>query len=36
METIVALGAWSWMIVAAILFVLELAAPGIFLMWFLR
>ena len=28
------LGAWSWMIVAAILFVLELAAPGIFLMWF--
>ena len=34
METIVALGAWSWMIVAAILFALELAAPGIFLMWF--
>ena len=34
METIVALGAWSWMILAAILFVLELLAPGIFFMWF--
>ena len=33
-ETIVALGAWNWMILAAILFVLELLAPGIFLMWF--
>ena len=28
------LGAWSWMIAAAILFVLELLAPGIFFMWF--
>jgi hypothetical protein len=34
METIVELGAWSWMIAAAILFVLELLAPGIFFMWF--
>ena len=34
METIAALGAWNWMILAAILFVLELLAPGIFLMWF--
>jgi inner membrane protein len=28
------LGAWNWMILAALLFVLELAAPGIFFMWF--
>jgi inner membrane protein len=34
METIVAFGAWNWMILAAILFVLELTAPGIFFMWF--
>jgi inner membrane protein len=34
METIIALGAWSWMIAAAILFVLELTVPGIFFMWF--
>ena len=34
METIAELGAWSWMIAAAILFVLELIAPGIFFMWF--
>ena len=34
METILALGAWNWMILAAVLFVLELTAPGIFLMWF--
>lgn len=34
METIVALGAWSWVILAAILFVLELLAPGIFFVWF--
>lgn len=34
METIVALGAWNWMILAAVLFGLELTAPGIFLMWF--
>ena len=34
METLIALGAWNWLILAAILFVLELLAPGIFLMWF--
>src|SRR6188508_2595586 len=34
MATIMALGAWNWMILAAILFVLELTAPGIFFMWF--
>jgi membrane protein implicated in regulation of membrane protease activity len=34
METIAALGPWFWMILAAILFVLELVSPGIFLMWF--
>jgi inner membrane protein len=33
-ETILALGAWNWLILAAILFVLELLAPGIFFMWF--
>jgi len=34
MEAILALGAWNWMILAAVLFVLELVAPGIFFMWF--
>jgi membrane protein implicated in regulation of membrane protease activity len=34
MEMIAALGPWSWMIAAAVLFVLELLAPGIFFMWF--
>ena len=34
MEIFDHLGAWSWMILAAILFVLELAASGIFFMWF--
>ena len=34
MEMIAALGPWSWMIAAAVLFVLELMAPGIFFMWF--
>lgn len=34
METMIALGAWNWMILAAVLFVLELLSPGIFLMWF--
>jgi len=29
-----ALGPWTWMILAAILFVLEVLSPGIFLMWF--
>ena len=34
MQAILELGAWSWMILAAVLFVLELVAPGIFFMWF--
>jgi inner membrane protein len=34
METILALGAWNWMILAVILFTLEVLSPGIFLMWF--
>lgn len=33
-ESILALGAWNWMILAAVLFALELVAPGIFFMWF--
>lgn len=33
-DAIVAFGAWSWMILAAVLLVLEMLAPGIFLMWF--
>lgn len=33
-ETILTLGAWNWMILAAVLLTLELFAPGIFLMWF--
>src|SRR5262245_7211208 len=32
MEVLQHLGAWSWMILAAILFALELTAPGIFFM----
>ena len=34
METIVSLGPWIWLILAACLLVLEMLAPGIFLMWF--
>lgn len=34
MQTILALGAWNWLILAVILFALELLSPGIFLMWF--
>lgn len=34
MHTILALGAWNWMILAAVLLTLELLSPGIFLMWF--
>ncbi len=33
-EAILALGAWNWMILAAVLLMLEMLAPGIFLMWF--
>jgi len=28
------LGPWAWMILAALLFALEVMSPGIFLMWF--
>lgn len=28
------LGAWNWLILAGLFFALELAAPGIFLVWF--
>ena len=31
---IFSLGPWTWMILAAILFALEVMSPGIFLMWF--
>jgi membrane protein implicated in regulation of membrane protease activity len=34
MESIYTLGAWNWMILAAVLFALEVLSPGIFLMWF--
>jgi len=34
MNSLLGLGAWNWMIVAALLLALELLAPGIFLMWF--
>jgi membrane protein implicated in regulation of membrane protease activity len=34
METLAELGAWNWLIIAAILFMLEVVSPGIFLMWF--
>lgn len=30
----VSLGAWNWLILAGLFFVLELLAPGIFLIWF--
>ena len=33
-ETVMALGAWNWMILAAALLALEMVVPGIFLMWF--
>ncbi|MGB2932267.1 MAG: NfeD family protein [Methyloceanibacter sp.] len=34
MEVFADLGPWNWLILAAVLFVLEVMAPGIFLMWF--
>lgn len=34
MEILAKLGIWNWLILAAILFVLEVMSPGIFLMWF--
>jgi membrane protein implicated in regulation of membrane protease activity len=33
MQSIVALGYWNWVIAAAILFLLELLAPGAFMIW---
>ncbi|HET7852531.1 MAG TPA: NfeD family protein [Methyloceanibacter sp.] len=34
MTGILSLGPWTWMILAGILFALEVMSPGIFLMWF--
>ena len=34
MSALFTLGPWTWMIIAAILFALEVMSPGIFLMWF--
>lgn len=33
-QTIVDLGPWAWLILAAALFVLEIMLPGVFLLWF--
>ena len=32
-QWIVSLGAWNWFILAALLFLLEVLAPGMFMMW---
>ena len=32
-EIIASLGAWNWFILAAVLFVLEVLAPGMFMLW---
>lgn len=34
MDEVLLFGAWGWLILAALLFVLEVLAPGIFFMWF--
>ena len=34
MSLIIELGGWSWLILAGIFLLLELAAPGVFLIWF--
>lgn len=34
METLLTLGPWIWLILAAVLLVLEMLAPGVFFMWF--
>ncbi|XSG83355.1 MAG: NfeD family protein [Methyloligella sp. ZOD6] len=34
MEDSFLFGPWGWMVLAAVLFVLEITAPGIFFMWF--
>ena len=33
MEYLVALGKWNWLILAAVFFVIELVAPGAFMLW---
>lgn len=33
METLAGLGAWSWIVLGAILLVLEILVPGVFLLW---
>jgi len=33
MDVLAALGSWSWLIAAAILLVIEVMAPGIFMLW---
>ena len=33
MDYVVALGKWNWLILAALFFVLELIAPGAFMLW---
>src|SRR5262249_58365397 len=33
LEWIVSLGSWNWFILAALLFLIEVLAPGIFMMW---
>ena len=34
MSFVSSLGAWNWLIAAMLLFILEVVAPGVFLMWF--
>lgn len=34
MSFLESLGAWNWLIAAGLLFILEVFAPGVFLMWF--
>jgi len=33
LEWIVSLGSWNWFILAALLFLVEVLAPGMFMMW---
>lgn len=33
METLAGLGAWSWIVLGAVLLVLEILIPGVFLLW---
>jgi hypothetical protein len=34
MSFLTSLGAWNWLIAAVVLFILEIVAPGVFLIWF--